>query len=395
MTIRIHSFLLLSMLLSFLFIGCNENDSNNNSAAVTQSAPMIIAGDNGAMFYSMDDGADWSRIHLNTTQSIKKVVLMNTPPFRVENKFVAVSDSNIYLSVAGSNGLMWTKATIESPVCIAKSVSFTNITFVDEITGYALGWDSATSQVIVLKSIDGGVTWKDFHLTQPIKTKMCAIAHFDSILVVGGAHAMYSRININSNTNVVYTIPNAIGDINYINYSSRRSGFSFMGNLEPNNPMLPVSDSLRLYFNYLSTPQVLSKDNFVLHDGRLNHNAIPRYFIGILYGSTSGYFYQKGIKETFYSSVGTNGIWIIKKQNNTLPFPKITKVNYPGISTNDTIRTTLFYENPVTNEIEIYAGGSKGLLLLTKDFGTTVQKITSLNMNSNINTMAKGNSKLY
>lgn len=354
--------------------GCKKS---LNAVASLLPPPLVVVGDEGVLSVSLDKGSSWQNIYTATNQILRKVSLVSGPPYKEFNHFIVLGDSGIILLNTDPSAQKWVSARVQTGTDLS-DISFKTVKFINENEGYALAWDGSNSRLFL--SEDGGVTWADHPLTTPLTTQMYGMNGYDTVLFLGGENGTFSRVNLitGTNTNQIFSQVTGIsttGDIRTVTTTGAAGtypgAFICTGSLRPESSL----DS-----GYYWSSSVYSSMGGIVYLG------YPAY-VGRVPMKQPEYYYIKSdfydAQKSYYLSDtvavlgGTNGYFGIKLYNPSIPLPTILSVNYPNKSINDTIFGVEISNNGYTGTYQtIYAVGSRGLIVVTDDYGNTAQRIT-------------------
>jgi photosystem II stability/assembly factor-like uncharacterized protein len=137
-------------------------------------------------------------LHSGTTENLRSAHFFN-------------ADTGIVVSTLGSilktknGGLTWVKSNPIVPTTTDTIVVFNRLYFQNETTGWILGTlntknatgtGTTAKKTLLLKTIDGGVTWENLDFDQTLKT-FTRIAFFDDLngYVIGSVGLIYHTID--------------------------------------------------------------------------------------------------------------------------------------------------------------------------------------------------------
>ncbi|MDI9358042.1 MAG: hypothetical protein QM528_03735 [Phycisphaerales bacterium] len=360
--------------------GCTKKVDSTSSSSET---PLVVSGEAGFLAVSNDDGNTWTTIKTNTNKNLNKIT--NVSVKGEYDRFIVVGDSGIIFISDDPNAMTWERAKVQTTGMLSL-FSLRAVKFVNQLDGYILVWNGTTNLLLI--SQDGGMTWTDQMLTNPISTPLYAIDAYDTVLLMAGEGGVFSRLNLQQQTNTASnTLANATsrtttGDIyTIIHVYSPTLQFVMSGSIRPAN----AGDSSYKWYDPLVGNNIFG---ISFYNGRYP-NTIFQYVESDIYSDVYEPFPIVG--DTVFLFAGTKGYWAFKEYNPSTAVPLITRINYPNMSNMDTIRSVyISYEEEDDGSLYFFAAGTNGLAMITKDMGKTVTRISPPGFSKTIFAINKG-----
>ncbi|MGN6645513.1 MAG: WD40/YVTN/BNR-like repeat-containing protein [Cytophaga sp.] len=106
----------------------------------------------GVMMKSVDGGTSWKEISIPGSQTIYDLEFLNRTV-----GFTCGTNNQIYKTTDG--GATWIQKTITLTTPASSLIIYGKIKFIDQNTGYCVGFSTSYSENYILKTINGGETW--------------------------------------------------------------------------------------------------------------------------------------------------------------------------------------------------------------------------------------------